>query len=110
MHASRKRIEYRTIALNSSDDLSTGFGPRLSQDILENRHPGDLRRIRAVRRIVKQLGGVRNCGSLRDPVAFQQAVKFPAVDTEDSSSAGFVAVLLSKNSDDVCFFQIVKSW
>jgi hypothetical protein len=48
-------------------------------------------------------------GSFGNAVAFQQAVEFPSVDTEDASGAGFVAVLLAENCDDVRFLKIVQT-
>ena len=48
-------------------------------------------------------------GSFGNAVAFQQAVEFSAVDTEDASGAGLVAVLLAENRDDVRFLKIVQT-
>ena len=48
-----------------------------------------------------QSPNVRIFDSLGNAVAFQQAVKFPSVDTKDASGAGLIAVLLAENRDDV---------
>ena len=44
-----------------------------------------------------------------NPVAFQQAVKFSAVDAKNACRAGFIPVLLVENRDDVRFFKIVQA-
>ncbi len=52
---------------------------------------------------------VWNSCFLRNPVAFQQAVEFSAVDAKDAGGAGLVAVLLAENRDDVSFLKIVQT-
>ena len=46
---------------------------------------------------------------LGNPVAFQQAIEFSAVDAKGAGGTGFVAVLLAENRDDVRLFQIVQT-